>query len=158
MGSEFGQWAEWDEARSLDWHQAPHWPHSGLQRLVADLHRVYRREPALHQVDFDWHGFEWLQARDNENCVFAFLRRAANPADCLVFVGNFTPVPRHGYRVGVPIGGRWREVLNSDSALYGGSDLGNAGELWALDEPWSGQPKSLCLTVPPLGGLYLKPS
>jgi 1,4-alpha-glucan branching enzyme len=124
---------------------------------VADLNRTYRAEAALHQVDFDWHGFEWLEARDNENSVFAFLRRAKNPDDTLAVVANFTPVPRPQYRVGVPYGGLWRELLNSDAGLYGGGDIGNGGAVMAQSEPWAGKPFSLCLTVPPLGAIYLKP-
>ncbi len=157
MGGEFGQWNEWSEAHSIDWHLLQWSPHQGLQRFVADLNRVYRGEPALHQVDFDWHGFEWLAARDNENSVFAFLRRARVPDECVVVVANFTPVARLGYRVGVPSGGTWHEILNSDAALYGGSNVGNAGLAVADELPWSNQPYSLGLTLPPLGTVYLKP-
>ncbi len=157
MGSEFGQWSEWTEAHSLDWHLLQYEPHQGLQRFVADLNRVYRENPPLHQVDFDWRGFQWLEAHDNENSVFAFLRCAANEDDVVAVVANFTPVSRQGYRVGVPSGGRWVEILNSDAAAYGGSNVGNGGEVMAQALPWSGQPFSVCLTLPPLGGLYLKP-
>jgi 1,4-alpha-glucan branching enzyme len=157
MGMDFGQGDEWTEAHSIDWHLL-HYPlQSGLQRCVADLHRVYRSEGALHEVDFDWHGFEWLESHDNENSVFAFVRKALNPQDMVAVVCNFTPVPRHEYRVGVPTGGSWREIFNTDSSLYAGGNLGNGGQVWALDEPWAGQPHSLCLTVPPLAAVYLKP-
>jgi 1,4-alpha-glucan branching enzyme len=155
MGMDFGQGDEWTEAHSIDWHLL-HYPlQSGLQRCVADLHRVYRSEGALHEVD--WHGFEWLESHDNENSVFAFVRKALNPQDMVAVVCNFTPVPRHEYRVGVPTGGSWREIFNTDSSLYAGGNLGNGGQVWALDEPWAGQPHSLCLTVPPLAAVYLKP-
>jgi 1,4-alpha-glucan branching enzyme len=157
QGLDFGQGDEWTESRSIDWHLLQYPFQSGLQRCVADIQRVYRTSPALYQVDFDWQGFEWLESHDNENSVFAFLRRAQDPNDMLLVVANFTPVVRYGYRVGVPTGGPWREVLNTDSSLYAGSNVGNAGLVWAADEPWSGQPHSLPLTLPPLGVLYLRP-
>jgi 1,4-alpha-glucan branching enzyme len=159
MGNDFGQGDEWNEAKSIDWHLLQYPFQSGLQRWVADLHRVYRSELALHQIDFEWFGFEWLESNDNENSVFAFLRRTKDdPMNCVAVVCNFTPVPREGYSVGVPIGGRWRELLNSDSGLYGGTNIGNGGLVWARDEPWAGRNHRLVLTVPPLGAVYLKPS
>ncbi len=127
-----------------------------MLRFVADLNRVYREQAALHTVDFNWQGFEWLQARDNENSVFAFLRRSEDVDDCVVVVSNFTPVPRKAYKVGVPFGGQWREILNSDSAYYGGSNVGNAGLVLANEEPWGNQPKSVSLILPPLGTIMLK--
>jgi 1,4-alpha-glucan branching enzyme len=119
---------------------------------------VYRREPALHQQDVDPAGFEWIDCCDNENSVLSFARRARDLRDYLVIVLNFTPVPRLDYRIGVPEQGMYRELLNSDSALYGGSDMGNGGAVWAAPEPAHGRPASLRLTVPPLGFLMLKPS
>jgi 1,4-alpha-glucan branching enzyme len=157
MGLDFGQGAEWSESRSVDWHLLQYPLQSGLQRCVADLQRVYRSHPALHEVDFDWHGFDWLESHDNENSVFAFLRKGSDPRNMLAVVCNFTPLPRYEYRVGVPTGGPWREVLNTDSGLYAGSNVGNGGVVWARDEAWAGQPHSLCLTLPPLGALYLTP-
>ncbi|MGI9149038.1 MAG: 1,4-alpha-glucan branching protein GlgB [Chloroflexota bacterium] len=157
QGLDFGQGDEWSESRSIDWHLLQYPFQSGLQRCVADLHRVYRAHPALYEVDFDWRGFDWLESHDNENSVFAFLRRALAPSDMLAVVCNFTPVPRYDYRVGVPSGGAWREVLNTDSSVYAGGNIGNAGRVWALDEPWAGQPHSLSLTLPPLAALYLRP-
>jgi 1,4-alpha-glucan branching enzyme len=157
MGLDFGQGDEWNESRSIDWHLLQYPLQSGLQRCVADLHRVYRSQPALHEVDFDWHGFQWLESHDNENSVFAFLRMARDPNNMLAVVCNFTPVPRYEYRVGVPTGGPWREVLNTDSSLYAGSNVGNGGHVWASDDAWAGQPHSLCLTLPPLGVVYLTP-
>jgi 1,4-alpha-glucan branching enzyme len=157
QGMDFGQGDEWTEAHSVDWHLTQFPLQGGLQRCLADLHRVYRGEPALHEVDFDWRGFEWLESHDNENSVFAFLRRAINPADLVVVACNFTPIPRYEYRVGVPTGGLWRELFNTDSSLYAGGNIGNGGQVWALDEPWAGQPHSLRLTLPPLGAVYFKP-
>ena len=157
MGLDFGQGDEWSEAKSIDWHLLQYPFQSGLQRCVADLHRVYRSQPALHEVDFNWHGFQWLESHDNENSVFAFLRMGRHPNNMLVVVCNFTPVPRYEYRVGVPTGGPWREVLNTDSSLYAGSNVGNGGQVWARDDAWAGQPHSLCLTLPPLGAVYLTP-
>ena len=157
QGSDFGQGDEWTEAHSVDWHLLQ-WPwQRGLQRCVADLNRLYRAEGSLHQVDFDWRGFEWLESHDNENSVFAFLRRGLHPDDCLVVVCNFTPVPRERYSIGVPYGGGWREVLNTDAEMYGGGNIGNGGHVWAIDQPSAGRPHTLCLTVPPLGAVYLKP-
>jgi 1,4-alpha-glucan branching enzyme len=157
MGLDFGQGDEWTETRSIDWHLLQYPFQSGLQRCVSDIQRVYRTNPALYEVDFEWMGFEWLESHDNENSVFAFLRRGNDPNDVVVVVCNFTSVPRLDYRVGVPTGGPWREMLNTDSSLYSGSNVGNGGVVWATDEAWSGQPHSLRLTLPPLGALYLRP-
>jgi 1,4-alpha-glucan branching enzyme len=157
MGMDFGQGDEWSEARSIDWHLLQYPLQSGLQRCVADLHRVYRSHSALNEVDFDWHGFDWLESHDNENSVFAFLRKGRDPNNMLVVVCNFTPIPRYEYRVGVPTGGPWREVLNTDSSLYAGGNVGNNGQVWARDEAWAGRSHSLCLTLPPLGAVFLTP-
>ena len=157
MGCDFGQGDEWSEAKSLDWHLLQYPFQSGLQRWMTDLNRLYRAEPALHQVDFDWPGFEWLEVHDNENSVFAFLRRGHDPDNPVVVVSNFTPVPRHAYRLGVPRGGHWRELLNSDAEMYGGSNLGNGGLVWATDESWGNHAHCLEVTLPPLGMLLLKP-
>jgi 1,4-alpha-glucan branching enzyme len=157
MGLDFGQGDEWTEARSIDWHLLQYPLQSGLQRCVADLHRVYRAHPALYEVDFDWRGFDWLESHDNENSVFAFLRHAQDPNDMVAVACNFTPVPRYDYRVGVPTGGPWREFFNTDSSIYSGGNIGNGGLVWALDEPWAGQPHSLRLTLPPLAAIYLQP-
>jgi 1,4-alpha-glucan branching enzyme len=157
QGSDFGQGDEWTEAHSIDWHLLQYPYQSGLQHCLADLNHLYRSDPALHQIDFDWRGFDWLESHDNENSVFAFMRKAEDPRDCVVVVSNFTPVPRQEYRVGVPFGGPWREVLNTDAETYGGGNIGNGGLIHALDEPWAAQPHSVCLTLPPLGAIYLKP-
>jgi 1,4-alpha-glucan branching enzyme len=157
MGLDFGMGDEWTEAKSIDWHLLQYPLQSGLQHCVADLHRAYRSNPALYEVDFDWTGFQWLESHDNENSVFAFLRRGRDPNEMVVVVCNFTPVPRHEYLVGVPTGGPWREILNTDSSLYAGGNIGNDGLVWATDEAHAGQPHSLSLTIPPLGALYLRP-
>jgi 1,4-alpha-glucan branching enzyme len=158
MGDEFGQTREWYHDTSLDWHLLAYGPyHGGLQRLVADVNAVYRHERALHEIDFEPSGFAWIDCGDWESSIVSFLRRSRDPEDFVVVVSNFTPVPRFGYRIGVPRGGFYRELLNTDSALYGGSNLGNAGGLPADGVPWHGHGHSLCLTVPPLATIYFKP-
>ena len=156
MGGEFGQWREWVHDESLEWHALGYEDHRGLQRWVRDLNHLYRREPSLHELDFEPEGYEWVDFKDVEQSVISFLRKGRNSPPVLV-VCNFTPVPRYGYRIGVPQGGFWREVLNSDAREYGGSGLGNLGGVWADPVPWHGRPYSLPLTLPPLGCLYLKP-
>ena len=156
MGGEFGQWWEWNHDTSIQWHLLEYAPHQGLQRYVRDLNRLYQQEPPLHQVDFEWTGFQWIDFSDADHAVIAFLRRARNPDDFVLSVGNFTPVPRHGYRIGVPEPGWYRELLNSDAELYGGSNLGNGGGVMAENIPSHGQPYSLSLTLPPLSVLFLK--
>ncbi len=158
MGGEFGQWREWSHDESLDWGLLDHDTHRGVQRLVADLNRLHKNERALHEVDFEPAGFEWIDCNDNESSVLSLVRRALDPGDFLVCVLNFTPVVRQGYRVGVPEGGDYLEVLNSDAALYGGTNVGNAGRVGAEAVPCHGRPWSLNLTLPPLGGLILKPA
>jgi len=156
MGGEFGQWREWVHDESLEWHALGYEDHRGLQRWVRDLNHLYRKEPSLHELDFEPEGYEWVDFKDVEQSVISFLRKGRNSPPILV-VCNFTPVPRYGYRIGVPQGGFWREVLNSDAREYGGSGLGNLGGVWADPVPWHGRPYSLPLTLPPLGCLYLKP-
>ena len=156
MGGEFGQSGEWSHDRSLDWHLLGMGPyHRGLQRLVGDLNRLYRAEPSLHQQDCEPEGFAWMDCSDAEQSVVAFARFARDRARPTVCVCNFTPVPRYGYRVGVPVHGLYREVLNSDSGFYGGSDVGNGGVVHSDPIPWHGQPHSLLLTLPPLGAVWL---
>lgn len=156
MGGEFGQWREWSESRSLDWHLLEHPLHAGVQRWLRDLNALYRQEPALWQRDFTYEGFEWVDFHDVENSVVSFLRRGDAPDDELLFVCNFTPVPRHDYRVGVPRPGWYRELLNSDAEIYGGSNVGNAGGAGAEPVEAQHRPYSLCLVLPPLGMLVLK--
>ena len=159
MGGEFGQTREWSHDRSLDWYLLDAGPfHLGLQRLVRDLNGVYRRERALHEVDFEPAGFEWVDCNDWQSSVVAFLRRARDPGDVVLVVSNFTPVVRSDYRVGVPRSGRWRELVNTDADAYGGSGQGNAGGVWAEPKAWHGRPHSLLLTLPPLSTVILKPA
>lgn len=155
QGAEFAQWGEWRHDHSVDWHQRPFPPHAGMERWVADLNHTYRAEPALHQGDCHPGGFEWVDGSDTTSCVLSFLRRSEDGRYVLV-VFNFTPVPRTAYRVGVPHGGYWRELLNSDATVYWGSGQGNAGGVTAEPEPWNGRPYSVVLTIPPLGALFFK--
>ncbi len=150
MGGEFGQWREWTHDGSLDWHLLQQPEHEGIFRWVAELNRAYRREPALHEADCDPGGFEWVDAKDWEGSVIAFLRKAPSGADRVLVVCNFTPLLRRNYRVGVPRPGRWTEMLNSDAADYGGGGQGNMGGVEAAPVPWHGRPHSLNLTLPPL--------
>jgi 1,4-alpha-glucan branching enzyme len=156
MGGEFGQWREWNHDQSLDWHLLEYAPHRGLQRYVQDLNRLLRSEPALYELDFEPAGFEWVDPNDWEQSVLSYLRKGRDPNELLLVVGNFTPVPRHHYRLGVPRAGRWREILNSDAELYGGSGLGNLGGVEAVPLPSHGHPYSLTLTLPPLAVIVFK--
>ncbi|HEY8469350.1 MAG TPA: 1,4-alpha-glucan branching protein GlgB [Longimicrobiales bacterium] len=157
MGGEFGQWNEWNHEASLDWHLLQYETHQGVQRWVADLNRLYRSEPALHELDFQPAGFEWVDANDAESSVLSFLRRGRSPDDVILVVCNFTPVVRYEYRVGVPRGGFWRELLNGDAKEYGGSGVGNLGGVQADAIPFHGRPFSLSLVLPPLAVIFLKP-
>jgi 1,4-alpha-glucan branching enzyme len=157
MGGEFGQRREWTHEDSLEWHVLEHATHAGVQRWLADLNRVYRAEGALHQKDFSQDGFRWVQRGDWEQSVLSFVRQGDERAPPVLVVCNFTPVPRYNYRVGVPWGGHWRELLNSDAPDYGGSGVGNYGGVEASPMPYEDFSHSLNLTVPPLAALYLKP-
>ena len=157
MGGEFGQWNEWDVESSLDWHLLNHAPHAGLSHWVGDLNRVLREENALHEIDFDPSGFSWIDASDNEQSVVSVLRKGSGPNDLLIAAFNFTPVPRHNYQIGAPKGGHWRELLNSDAPMYGGSGQGNLGGVDASPVGRHGLLHSVTLTLPPLGAIYLKP-
>src|SRR3981189_2839634 len=143
MGDEIGQRAEWDHDTSLEWHLLEYAPHRGLQTLVADLNAFYSREAALHEVDFDWHGFEWLDCNDADASVLSFLRRAKQQEDFMVVVANCTPVKREDYRVGVPELGFYRETMNTDAERYGGTNVGNLGGVKAEPVPWNNHPYSL---------------
>jgi len=156
MGSEFGQRNEWNYHTSLDWHLLNADWHNRLRLYVRDLNRLYRTEPALYQVDFQPEGFQWIDCNDNENSVISFVRRGREAGAELVFVVNFTPVPRYGYRIGLPAPGVYREVLNSDSPAYAGSGVSNGGDLVSEDLFWQGRPWSLALTLPPLATIVLK--
>jgi 1,4-alpha-glucan branching enzyme len=157
MGGEFAQWQEWKHDQSLDWHQLGYQNHGGMLRWVSDLNRLYRAEPALYEGDCFSDGFEWVDCNDSASSALSFLRKAQNGETILV-ICNFTPVLRHDYRVGVPHGGRWKELLNSDAQIYWGGGNGNMGGVEADSEGWHGRPFSLRLTLPPLGVLFLKAS
>jgi 1,4-alpha-glucan branching enzyme len=154
MGGEFGQENEWRHDHSLDWHLTERPRHAGIQALIRDLNRLYRTVPALHELDSDGAGFEWLVMHDTERSVFAWLRKGRQPHDRCLVVVNFTPELYRDYRVRVPFSGRWREVLNTDAALYGGSDAGNAG---AVDTSNEGMVPEVSLVVPPLAAIFLVP-
>ncbi|MGD8547407.1 MAG: 1,4-alpha-glucan branching protein GlgB, partial [Thiohalophilus sp.] len=154
MGCEFGQGPEWNAKKALDWYVLDYPLHQGLKKLVSDLNTLYRRETALHHYDFDHQGFEWIDCHDSMQSVISFIRKSDDRF--VIVILNFTPVPRENYRIGVPCSGRYREALNSDSEYYGGSNMGNAGELQTLGESWMGRPDSLSLTLPPLGTLVLE--
>lgn len=155
MGCEFAQGKEWDHDDSLQWDQLSIPEHRGISLLVAELNRVYRQEPALHERDFTPDGFEWCDFSDWEKSVVSFVRKSAS-GDMILAVFNFTPVPRLHYRIPVPCGGYWREILNSDAKEYGGSGFGNYGGLHSEELRWKQGEHSLCLTLPPLGMLFLK--
>ncbi len=157
MGGEFGQWREWNHDASLDWDLVGWDSHKGVQKLVDDLNRLYRQETALHEGDCEDFGFEWIDANDNIQSVTAFLRRGRDRKNVLLVVMNYTPVPRYNYRVGVPIGGTWSEILNSDAKIYWGSGQGNLGAVEASVLPHHQWHRSLSLTLPPLGAIILKP-
>ena len=157
MGCEFGQLDEWNYDKSLDWHLLEHPFHAGLRLFVQDLNRVYASQRALHEVDFEPSGFQWIDCNDSDNSVVSFIRRARDGRDLVVAIVNFTPVPRDGYRVGVPLPGAYRELVNSDSEVYGGSNLGNSGTVSTDPIAAHGHADSLRLNLPPLGFLMLKP-
>jgi 1,4-alpha-glucan branching enzyme len=156
MGGEFGQWNEWYHKRELDWKLLEEKMHSALQKWVSDLNHLYASEKALHEMDENPGGFEWLDPDDSDNCVISFLRRGKEKDEFYVVISNFTPVVRQSYRIGVPEAGFYREVLNSDSDLYGGSNVGNLGGVEAEPVSSHGKPHSLLLTLPPLATLFLK--
>jgi 1,4-alpha-glucan branching enzyme len=156
MGGEFGQTGEWNHDAQLSWELLDSPPHRGLANFTRDLNRLYQGQPALYERDFEPQGFEWVDFRDFDSTVVSFIRRGNAPDGDLLFVFNFTPVPRWGYRLGAPEWGHYREMLNSDSAYYGGSDMGLGGGLHTDPIPSHGRPQSLCLTLPPLGFLVLK--
>jgi 1,4-alpha-glucan branching enzyme len=164
MGGEIGQWREWNHDWQLDWEVLGDPLHAGLQRWVRDLNRLYAAEPSLYEADFDMGGFSWIDCNDHEHSIIALTRRAGGPAghqagtDFTIAIVNFTPVPRRGYRLGVPHPGAYKELLNSDSDIYGGSNVGNQGLVTAEEKPSHGHEFSLSLSVPPLGFLILKPN
>jgi 1,4-alpha-glucan branching enzyme len=156
MGDEFGQWNEWNYETELDWVLLEYDSHRQFRDYVKALNQLYLSQPALYEIDFNSDGFRWIDFRDVDNSIISFIRRAKDLDDCLTVVANFTPVPREGYRVGVPGPGFYHELLNSDSGLFGGSNMGNAGGVPAEVVPWQGQPYSILITVPPLGVMFFK--
>jgi len=156
MGLEFGQWPEWNHDTSLSWDQANFMPHRGLQLMMRDMNRHYRDIPALHEVDFDYSGFQWLDCNDASQSTLAYVRWDKS-GGCVVVVLNLTPVPRYDYTLGVPKPGFYREVLNTDSAIYGGSNIGNVGGVQAGNDSWMGQPHSVRMVLPPLSCVILRP-
>ncbi|HWA99255.1 MAG TPA: 1,4-alpha-glucan branching protein GlgB [Pirellulales bacterium] len=157
MGGEFGQWNEWHYDSSLQWDLLQWNSHQGLQKYMADLNKLYRSEPALHQVDFDFTGFEWIDCHNYDESVLMYMRKARDPQDYVVVACNFTPVPRVDHRIGLPEPGWFREISNSDSTYYGGSDMGNGSGVMSEEIPWHGRPFSAPLVLPPLSVVMLKP-
>jgi 1,4-alpha-glucan branching enzyme len=156
MGDEIGQYREWGHDNSLDWHLLQYPVHSGLQKIVQDLAFLYRDEPALYELDFSWDGFEWVDCNDSLNSIICYLRKGRTKGSTMLVACNFTPLPRLGYRIGVPQGGYWKEVLNSDAEAYGGSGYGNFGGMEADEIRFHGRPFSLNITLPPLGAVLFK--
>jgi 1,4-alpha-glucan branching enzyme len=154
MGSEFGQVREWIHEESLEWHVLQFWQHSGLQKWVKDLNRVYKENPAFYQKDYGWDGFEWIDANDSDNSIISFIRKSDK--EIILCVLNFTPIPRYNYKVGVYKKGRWTEILNSDAKEYFGSGLGNLGYKDAQEWSAHGKPYSLDITIPPLGAVFFR--
>jgi 1,4-alpha-glucan branching enzyme len=156
MGCDFGQWQEWNHDTSLEWKALEANNHAGVQRLVRDLNLVYKNEPALHENDFDWSGFHWIDANDSDNSIFSFLRQGKSSDDFVIIISNFTPIVRQNYRIGLPAEGEYREIINTDLAVYWGSDVKNKGPLFTRQEKCHGRDYCLCLTLPPLATLILK--
>jgi 1,4-alpha-glucan branching enzyme len=157
MGGEIAQWTEWNHDAEIDWPALGDSAHAGIQRLVRDLNRVYRAEPALHERDADGSGFRWVVGDDRANSVVAFVRLGGESARPILIVCNLTPTPRHNYRIGVARVGRWREILNTDSAFYGGSNVGNEGAVETVHHAAHGESQSIELTLPPLATVMLRP-
>jgi 1,4-alpha-glucan branching enzyme len=159
MGGEFGQWNEWYHEVSLDWQLVEQGNrHNGLQKLVGYLNHLYRQEPALHEGDDTPSGFQWVSPDDSDQSTLSFLRKSRRCSDLILAVFNFTPVPRHNARIGVPRSGYWQEILNTDAPEYGGSGQGNQGGVESAPFGWHFQPHSIHITLPPLAALYFKSS
>ena len=157
MGSEFAQWKEWNHDTGLDWAALAGERHQGVQRLMRDLNRVYQHHAPLHEVDFSWQGFSWIEANDADNSVFSFIRFAKDPDDFLIAVCNFTPVVRYDYRIGVPRAAGYSELINTDLEIYGGSGVRNPPQIQVIEQEWHSLPCHLSLTLPPLAALILQP-
>ena len=156
MGLEFGQWPEWNFDASLSWDQANFMPHRGLQLMQRDMNHLYKDEPALHEVDFEGAGFQWIDCNDSAQSILSFIRRDKNGGE-IVAVLNLTPVPRENYRLGVPKAGSYQEIMNTDSATYGGSNIKNTEVIVADKKAWMDQPQSISVTLPPLACIIFKP-
>ncbi|MFP4014720.1 MAG: 1,4-alpha-glucan branching protein GlgB [Chitinispirillaceae bacterium] len=156
MGGEFAQWVEWAHEKSLDWELTQWERHNGVQKLVSDLNRIYSQNQTLHYYDFDPKGFEWIDCNDWEQSVLGFIRKGPDDFDRILVMLNYTPSPRHDYKVGVPLAGFWEEIFNSDAQEYGGSGVGNAGGVATADEPWHNQNQSVQVTLPPLGAVVFR--
>jgi 1,4-alpha-glucan branching enzyme len=156
MGAELGQWWEWNQAESIHWHLLEHESHRKLQQFVKDLNKLYLGEPALYEVDYSWEGFQWIDFQDADASLISFFRRGKNPDEVLVFACNFTPIIRQNYRIGLPLPGFYREVLNSDSEYYWGSNVGNGGGVTAEEVPSHNQLYSAEITFPPLAVVVFK--
>ena len=152
MGNEFAQRQEWRVSAELDWGLLQQPLHAGVQAAQRDLNRCYQNTPALHQLDFAAEGFQWIDCQDADQSTISYLRRSKDGSFVLVIL-NFTPVPRNGYRIGVPASGTYREIFNSDSAYYGGSNAGNLGSIASVQMPWMGFADSIAITLPPLAGV-----
>jgi 1,4-alpha-glucan branching enzyme len=157
MGDELGQPSEWDHDGSVEWHLRDDPRHSGVMRWVRDLNALHRAEPALHALDADPSGFEWIDASDADGGTLCFLRRGPSGADVAVVGLNLTPMPHERFRIGLPDGGVWHEALNSDAEVYGGSGMGNLGHVEAESSPWHGRPYSAQIVLPPLSCLFFRP-
>jgi 1,4-alpha-glucan branching enzyme len=157
MGSEFGQFIEWKYDDSLDWHLVQEYPmHAKMEMYSKSLNAFYLQHQALWEVDFDWHGFEWIDCNDNENSVISFIRKGKDPDNFLIVVCNFTPAVYHEYRIGVPVKGSYREIFNSDAELFGGSNVLNKDDICTENVIWHNQEQSIRFTVPPLATIYFQ--
>jgi 1,4-alpha-glucan branching enzyme len=156
MGGEFGQWAEWSVKKELDWALCSFPAHDSIRHLLRDLNLLYREVPGLHQHDFEGRGFQWIDCHDSDQSVLSLIRYGDKLEDAVIVLLNFTPVPRYQYRIGVPAGGDYHEILNTDSEYYGGSNCGNAGNIVAQEYPWMGFGHSIEVTLPPLAALFLR--
>ena len=156
MGGEIGQWDEWYHEKSVDWHLLESPLNQGILSWVRDLNGLYRNEPALHELDFSNNGFEWIDFHDAESSVISFLRKGETTDDLIMVAANLTPIPRLNYRFGVPRAGHWKEMLNSDAKIYGGSGYGNFGGVDSVPIPCHGRFDSVSLVLPPLGIVFLK--
>ena len=156
MGQEFGQWREWSEAHALDWELLDLPTHQGMIKWTRDLNHLYTSEPALYERDLDWQGFQWIEANDADNSTFSYMRFASDRSNFVVIALNFTPIPRQGYRIGVPAAGFYKELINSDGAIYGGTNVGNNGGVSSKPEQWREWQHSLDVPIPPLGMIVLK--